>query len=61
MSLACRDNKFALGMSDGTVHIYDENTFQAQVKLLHKEPVRHLGFATINMYMASAGRKRICP
>lgn len=53
------DNKFALGLSDGTVHIYDETSFQEQLKLLHGEPVRGLKFATINVYLASAGRKRV--
>lgn len=57
LSAAWCDNKFALGLSDGTIHVYDEISFQGQLKLLHGEPVRCLNFATINVYLASAGRR----
>ncbi len=59
LSVACRDNKYALGLSDGLIHIYDETSFQIQHKLSHGEPVRVLSFGTINTYVASAGRKKI--
>ena len=53
------DNKFALGLSDGTIHVYDETSFQGQLNLLHGEPVRCLSFATINLYLAAAGREKV--
>ena len=59
LSAAWCDNKFALGLSDGTIHVYDETSFQGQLKLSHGEPVRCIDFATINVYLASAGRKRV--
>ena len=59
LSAAWCDNKFALGLSDGTIHVYDETSFQGQLKLLHGEAVRCLNFATTNVYLASAGRKRV--
>ena len=59
LSAAWCDNKFALGLSDGTVHVYDETSFQRQLRLSHGEPVRCLNYATTNLYLASASRKRL--
>ena len=59
LSAAWCDNKFALGLSDGTIHVYDETSFQGQLKLLHGEPVRCLKYATLNVHLASAGTKRV--
>ena len=60
LSVACRDNKFALGLSDGTVSIYHETTFQTKCKVRHGEQVRRIAFATNNTYIASAGRRKLC-
>ena len=59
LTAAWCDNKFAIGLSDGTIHVYNETSFQGQLKLSHGEPVRCLNFATINIYLASAGRKSL--
>jgi len=59
LAVACRDDKYALGLSDGLIHIYDETSFQIQHKLYHGEPVRMLSFGTMNTYVASAGSKKI--
>ena len=59
LSIACRDNRYALGLSNGSIYVYDETSFQIQLKLPHGEPVRVLSFGTINTYVASAGRKTI--
>ena len=59
LSIACRDNKYALGLSSGYVIIYHEQSFQEQLRLHHDEPVRQVAFGTLNLYIASAGRKRI--
>lgn len=57
LSVACRDNKYALGLSSGFVHVYNEISFREQVKLHHDEPVRQLEFATFSPFLASAGRR----
>ena len=59
LSVATRDNRFALGTSNGRVHIYQETTLQEKLQLLHGEPVRRLAFTTIHTYLASAGRRKI--
>ncbi|KAL9133197.1 MAG: hypothetical protein Q9175_005628 [Cornicularia normoerica] len=60
LSVACRDNRFALGLSDGTVSIYHETNFQTKCRLRHGEQVRRVAFATNNTYIASAGRRKLC-
>ncbi|KAL9043840.1 MAG: hypothetical protein Q9214_002985, partial [Letrouitia sp. 1 TL-2023] len=59
LSVASRDNKYALGLSSGFVNIYNESSFQEQMKLKHGEPVRQLAFGNLSLYIASAGRKTI--
>ena len=59
LSVCCRDNKYALGLSNGFVQIYSETSFQEQLRLHHNEPVRQLAFGNLNLYIASAGRKRV--
>ena len=58
LSVACQDNKFALGTSNGKVYIYLETTLQEMAQLSHNEPVRRLRFATTNDYLASCGRRK---
>lgn len=60
LSVACRDNKVALGLSDGTVSVYHESTFQIKCRLRHGEQVRRIAFATNNIYIASVGRRKLC-
>ena len=59
LSVTSRDNKYALGMSNGFLSIYNESSFQEQSRLDHGEPVRQLAFGNTSLYIASAGRKRI--
>ncbi|KAI9848521.1 MAG: hypothetical protein M1837_007190 [Sclerophora amabilis] len=59
LTLACRDDEFAIGFSDGIIRIYHEATFQEQRNLSLGEPVRRLAFASSNPYLASAGRRKI--
>jgi hypothetical protein len=58
-SVASRDNRFALGGSNGRVYIYQETTFQEKQKLVHGEPVHRLAFTTTNTYLAASGRRKI--
>ena len=60
LSVACRDDRYAIGLSNGSIYVYAETSFQVQSKFFHGEPVRVLSFGTINTYVASAGRKKIC-
>jgi WD40 repeat protein len=57
--VATDDNKFVVGLDDGTVHVYHEKTFQKKFDLNHGEPVRRLAFPHSNGLLASAGRRTI--
>ncbi|KAK7416890.1 hypothetical protein QQX98_004948 [Neonectria punicea] len=59
LSVACQDNKFGLGTSKGLVSIYNETTFQEEMKLQHGEPVRRLRFSTTSKYVVSLGRRML--
>lgn len=59
LSIACQDNRFAVGASDGIVRVYHAATFQEEKTLTHGEPVRKLEFGSINTHLASAGRTKI--
>ena len=58
-SVISRDNRFALGTSNGRVYVYEESTFQEKLQLLHAEPVRRLAFTTRSTCLAAAGRRKI--
>lgn len=58
-SVSSRNNRFALGASNGRVYIYQESTFQEKLQLLHAEPVRRLAFTTRSTCLAAAGRRKI--
>lgn len=58
-SVSSRNNRFALGTSNGRVYIYQESTFQEKLQLLHAEPVRRLAFTTRDTRLAAAGRRKI--
>ena len=59
LSVACKDNLYALGLSDGYLKIYSEVSFQEKLNLYHDEPVRQIAFSNLGLYIASAGRKRL--
>lgn len=56
-ALACSDNHFAVGSSNGRVVIYHELTFQEAQTLQHGEPVRTLQFGQTGTVIASASMK----
>ncbi|RAL05419.1 uncharacterized protein BO80DRAFT_499067 [Aspergillus ibericus CBS 121593] len=60
LSVACQGAKLALGLSTSKICIYQEATFQEQAQLDHGEPVRRLSFASVDTFLASAGRRKIC-
>ena len=59
LSIACRDNRFAIGLSSGIVRVYHATTFQEELSLTHGEPVRCLEFGSINTSLATAGRRKV--
>ena len=52
-------NRFAVGISDGSVRIYHETTCQEILQLIHGESVRFLALSSSGTYLAAAGRKKI--
>ena len=59
LSVSSRDNRFALGTSNGRVYIYQESTFQETLQLIHGEPVRRLAFTARSTCLSAAGRRKI--
>jgi hypothetical protein len=58
-ALATTSNRFAVGLSDRSVRIINEATFQQELTLSHPEPVRHLTFVDNGSHLAAGGRKQI--
>ncbi|KAL8719491.1 MAG: hypothetical protein Q9225_003518 [Loekoesia sp. 1 TL-2023] len=60
LAIACRDSRFAVGLSNGQVVLYHTSTCQEAGELVHgKDAVRFLEFGCTNALLASAGRRRI--
>ena len=59
LSIACQDSRFVIGLSTGAVVVYYRSTLQEVRRLYHEEPVKQLEFASLNPYLASAGRRKI--
>ncbi|KAI9781781.1 MAG: hypothetical protein M1839_005774 [Geoglossum umbratile] len=57
LSVACRDSRFAVGLSSGTIMLYDDATCQESGTLVHGQPVRFLEFSNTHTFLASGGRK----
>ena len=58
-ALACSDNAFAVGMSKGTVYIYNLMTCQKTCQVQHGEAVKVLEFNASRDWLASGGRQKI--
>ena len=58
-ALACMDQRFAVGLSDGKVHIYQTSTCEYLHTYEHGESVKILQFGTLSKYLASAGLRKI--
>ncbi|KAI4207538.1 MAG: hypothetical protein LQ346_000470 [Caloplaca aetnensis] len=60
LAIACRDSRFAIGLSTGNIVLYHTSTCQEAGALVHgKEAVRVLEFASTNAVLASAGRQTV--
>jgi len=57
--IACHDQWYAVGLSDGTIHVYWTSTCQEAVILSHGEPVRILRFGNLTKVLVSAGLRSI--
>ena len=60
LSIACYNDYFAVGLSNGTIIIYNSTTFEEMRRLDHGEPVRRLASTNRNTFLASSGLKKIC-
>lgn len=58
-ALACMDQRFAVGLSDGNVHTYNTSTCEYLSSVEHGESVKILQFGTLSKYLASAGLRQI--
>lgn len=57
--IACDVNKFAIGLSNGYVHVYHEKTFQKIYTLDHGDQVRSMAFSHVKGLLATGSRKRV--
>ena len=58
-ALACCAERYAVGLSDGSIRIYHEVTCQEELRLTHTEGVRHLVLSCSGAQLAAAGRKKV--
>lgn len=60
LAVACRDSRFAIGLSNGRIVLYHTSTCQEAGELIHgDDAVRFLEFGSTNALLASAGRQNI--
>ncbi|KAL8819520.1 MAG: hypothetical protein Q9223_002061 [Gallowayella weberi] len=60
LAIACRDNRFVIGLSDGRVVLYHTSTCQEAGQMLHgTEAVRFLEFGSSNTLLATGGRQHV--
>jgi WD40 repeat protein len=57
--IACQDRWYAVGLSDGMIHMYWTSTCQEAIVLKHGEPVRILRFGNLAKVLVSAGLRLI--
>jgi WD40 repeat protein len=58
-SIACQDQWFAIGLSDGTIQIYWTSTCQESVRMNHGETVRILRFGNLARTLVSTGLRMV--
>ncbi|KAL8952405.1 MAG: hypothetical protein Q9222_001682 [Ikaeria aurantiellina] len=60
LAVACRDARFAIGLSDGRIILYHTSTCQEAGNLLHgTDAVRFLELGSANTFLASGGRRNV--
>lgn len=58
-SIACGDNRFAIGLSNGMIHVYRTSICEQILHIRHGEAVRILQFGSVTRVLASAGIRSI--
>lgn len=58
-SIACRDHRFAVGLSNGMIYMYKTSTCEQTGQICHGESVRILQFGTLARVLASAGLRSV--
>ena len=58
-SVACQDQWFAIGLSDGLVYVYHSHTCEESMSIIHGESVRLLQFSPVAKLLASAGLQSV--
>jgi WD40 repeat protein len=59
LSVASCDNRFCLGLSDHTVHVYNNTTFQEELQLNLGDPVRSVKYANTSTFLVMASRRTL--
>ena len=54
-AVACRDERFAVGMADGEAIIHKTSTFENFTSLMHGESISVLEFGVTSRLLASCG------
>ena len=57
--LAVSCDRYAVGLSDGHIKVFQEATFQEEFDLFNKDVVRHLKISRSGMFLAAGGRRTI--
>lgn len=58
-AIACLDSRFAVGLSNGTIILYDSSTCREVRRLVHGERVTSLEWASAEPLLAASGRRHI--
>lgn len=58
-TICCRDHRFAVGLSNGIIHVYKTSTCEQVGQLDHGESVRILQFGTLARVLASSGLRSV--
>lgn len=58
-AIACRDHRFAVGLSNGMIYVYKTSTCEQSSLFNHGETVRILQFGTLANLLASAGLRLV--
>jgi WD40 repeat protein len=58
-SIASQDQRYAVGLANGIIRLYDASTCEQAMELDHGEPVRSLVFGPVAKTLASSGFKNV--
>ncbi|KAF2105813.1 WD40-repeat-containing domain protein [Lophiotrema nucula] len=58
-AIACMDQRFAVGLADGSIHLYYTTTCEYLLTMHHGESIRLLQFGAVAKLLAAAGLKTV--